>query len=441
MPVAEVDMKLKLIILNLLSTQIFAFSPANLLKRVHFPPQLSQDASEIYFDKDGLDGSLRANPDLLKKADRIARFLHAKVPIRRSKIRRLVAFIDLIRSETTEGLGAASLYVPQNRERPFSIQIYSNGHTYINLEDADPEKKKGGYKRFARALDYDNELLYAHLRAEVKDFYNLKKQIKELEFMESLSDSPETINFRDTDIYVAKEGEELKNTLSIHTELYDNDLRIYKAKWKTPRTLLTLLYGVTKALHEMHRHSIVHRDLKAANYFVRERDGRLHIVLADFGLSQSPDDPRFGLNLCGTRGFMAPESCQRWASRRSAFANFDEGKAADVFSLGMVFREILWGDRESPDSNALTKLNYAALPPKNSDKGVDLKEVDERFEGFVTAHEAAFPHLDKASPAAKCIFSLDALSWRILAPHADERPTTGEILQILEDLDTSSLCS
>ncbi|MBI2602972.1 MAG: protein kinase [Deltaproteobacteria bacterium] len=428
-------------ILNLLSTSLLAVTPAHLIKRVHFPPRLSQEVAYTLYDSASLKATLEERSDILQKANRLANILSTKLPVRRSKIQYMVAFIEKNRQEHPDVIGLGSLYIPKNHELPFSIQVYDNGHTYINLEEADPEKKKGGYKSFARALDYDNETFYAQLRTEVKDFYNLKKQIRELEIMDLLRDSPEALNYRDTDIYVVKEFDEAKHILSIHTEVYDTDLRSFKGQREDTEQLLTLLKGATKGLHAMHQHSVVHRDLKAANYFFRERAGTREIVIADFGLSQSADDPRFGLNLCGTRGFMAPESCHRWASDRSAFRTLAEGKAADVFSLGMVFRELIWGDQASPDSKALTQLNYAALPPKTSGKTLDPKEVESRFESFVTAYGASYPQVGDVRPRTKCLFILNALTWKMLDPHAHDRPSAEYVLQSLQDLDRTQLCA
>lgn len=72
----------------------------------------------------------------------------------------------------------------------------------------------------------------------------------------------------------------------------------------TPLSAKSILAGVAEGLHDMHRHHMLHCDLKPANILVR--DGRVGL-LCDFGLSQCVRHPRRGGPM-GTSSTMSDES-------------------------------------------------------------------------------------------------------------------------------------
>ena len=110
--------------------------------------------------------------------------------------------------------------------------------------------------------------------------------------------------------------------------------------------------AIGRALVEAHSHGILHRDLKPSNVFLG-RDGRLRVL--DFGLAklhdlpapsadESPDEPPAiqvsGRGLKGTPGYMAPE---QW--RRAPVS-----PATDLWALGTILFELLWGRRPFADA-------------------------------------------------------------------------------------------
>ncbi|MCH7884702.1 MAG: protein kinase [Planctomycetes bacterium] len=86
------------------------------------------------------------------------------------------------------------------------------------------------------------------------------------------------------------------------------------------------------ALHYAHGQGIIHRDIKPAN-LILSTDGR--IMIADFGLAKSEDDPSVTLTgaLIGTVRYLSPE--QAMAKRISV------DHRTDIYSLGATMYELL----------------------------------------------------------------------------------------------------
>jgi len=96
---------------------------------------------------------------------------------------------------------------------------------------------------------------------------------------------------------------------------------------------LGLAAQAARALAQLHRQKLVHRDVKPANFLLRA-DGTL--VLADFGLAVEAGalDPASGAGaVVGTPRYVAPEQLQ----------GAPAAPAADVYSLGVLLYELLCG--------------------------------------------------------------------------------------------------
>ncbi|MEM6997190.1 MAG: serine/threonine-protein kinase, partial [Myxococcota bacterium] len=104
-----------------------------------------------------------------------------------------------------------------------------------------------------------------------------------------------------------------------------------------PRTAAHIIYQCCEGLAEAHARGIVHRDLKPENIFV---DHGSFTKLLDFGLARSWDDSdvigaraTIGHMVVGTPHYAQPEQ----------LITTELTPAADVYSLAMVFYELLTG--------------------------------------------------------------------------------------------------
>lgn len=162
--------------------------------------------------------------------------------------------------------------------------------------------------------------------------------------------------------------------------------------WPALRRLGTEL---AEALREIHRAEVVHRDLKPSNVLLLESegdDGAVRVI--DFGISRAADsDVRTQTGMVmGSPPFMAPEQFSR---------PHEVGSAVDVFSLGAVLVYAATGHSPFEAENAyLAAYNTVHGEPR-------LGELPEQLRPLVS---------------------------RCLAKEPADRPTSGEVLELLAGL-------
>jgi len=131
----------------------------------------------------------------------------------------------------------------------------------------------------------------------------------------------------------------------------------------SPRETLELLGPLCEAVAAAHAAGIVHRDIKASNVMVSERDGQRSVKLLDFGIAKMLDADAVGQGLTepgtrlGTTGHMPPEQIR---GERT-----DE--RADIYAVGVLMYQLLTGEppfhAEHPRQIALLHLQAPAPRP------------------------------------------------------------------------------
>jgi two-component sensor histidine kinase len=124
---------------------------------------------------------------------------------------------------------------------------------------------------------------------------------------------------------------------------------------------LQLFAAVCEGVQHAHQKGILHRDLKPSNLLVMDQEGAARPKIIDFGVAKGLDQPLaestlwHAERLAGMPAYLAPE----------VLAGGEIDARSEVYSLGVVLRELLTGTVLAGD---LGRLSRAALAPDPAER-------------------------------------------------------------------------
>lgn len=205
-----------------------------------------------------------------------------------------------------------------------------------------------------------------------------------------------------------------------------------------PKRALTLVREVGTGLSAAHDKGVVHRDIKPDNIMLTKHGG---VKVVDFGIARVDDQvtklTATGMAI-GTPNYFSPEVCK----------GLGVDKRADIFSMGIVFYEMLTGsapfsadsplelmnnvvNAEIPDVTALhTEIDenvrmilYHMLEKKQEDRYQDFREVIADIDAYNAGQ--ALHYASKAPPVATIRITKPAVAESMFGPTPSPRAASG----------------
>jgi predicted Ser/Thr protein kinase len=160
-----------------------------------------------------------------------------------------------------------------------------------------------------------------------------------------------------------------------------------------PAEALAIVPQICDALQFAHDEGVVHRDVKPDNILL---DSKGRVKVADFGLAKLLDRAPADISLTGTNQvmgtphYMAPEQMQ---------GSHDVDHRADIYSLGVVFYEMLTG-----------QLPIGRFEPPSKKVQVDVRLDDVVLRSLQSEPDRRYQHVSEIGGAVKSLGGSGAVS-------------------------------
>lgn len=135
------------------------------------------------------------------------------------------------------------------------------------------------------------------------------------------------------------------------------------------RERVELFRTVCEAVHFAHQNLVIHRDLKPANILVT-RTGRPKLL--DFGIAQELEETQPALEMTARAGARGPFTIQYASPEQISGGTCTT--ASDVYSLGVIFHQLLSGKVPHADNGPITRLaeHWSQPGPTEGDANSNL---------------------------------------------------------------------
>jgi eukaryotic-like serine/threonine-protein kinase len=162
-------------------------------------------------------------------------------------------------------------------------------------------------------------------------------------------------------IYDLGEAEGIKFITMEYVEGEDLATVLHQRAKLPPHEAVNIIEQVCRALEAAHSVGVIHRDLKPQN--IMQEKGTRRILVMDFGLAKTLEGERMTQTgaMVGTMEYMSPE--------QALAGNLDQ--RSDIFSLGLIFYELLTGQTPFRADSAL-----ASLIKRTQERVVPVSEFD-----------------------------------------------------------------
>ncbi|KAL4510293.1 hypothetical protein ABPG72_008183 [Tetrahymena utriculariae] len=237
---------------------------------------------------------------------------------------------------------------------------------------------KGGFGVVLRAFSkkLQSDVAIKCLKVEKKN--NFEKLKKECETIQKFKETKYLLKSFDTFQVVTKE----LSLIFMVTEICQGDLSalISSEKKLNKLEILRIFVQLLLGLLEMENHETLHLDIKPPNILFKEQQGHYLVKYADFGLSKNVScEKGYTTHLTnegGTYVYISDEVLNE--KRHYSFKT-------DIYSLGVVFVELLIGRQIRQDEAAL--LRYNGINQVQQNEINDEYLVDNVIKKMVVKHE------------------------------------------------------
>eukprot|EP00010_Vexillifera_abyssalis_P006446 CAMPEP_0201547248 /NCGR_PEP_ID=MMETSP0173_2-20130828/3703_1 /ASSEMBLY_ACC=CAM_ASM_000268 /TAXON_ID=218659 /ORGANISM="Vexillifera sp., Strain DIVA3 564/2" /LENGTH=399 /DNA_ID=CAMNT_0047956239 /DNA_START=155 /DNA_END=1354 /DNA_ORIENTATION=- len=166
-----------------------------------------------------------------------------------------------------------------------------------------------------------------------------EKLLLEIKTLQSLPAHPNVIRY----LFHTLSSNQIRLFTTLYSRTLGEQLYIWREANDKPsiECVINMTMDLVKGICFLHRHDIIHRDIKSANVFVVLTPYRSikKLVIGDFDSCKDVSSIQNTSTLMGTRGYMAPE-----IDSQNKY-----NKKVDIWSLGIVLYEILTLD--APPNN------------------------------------------------------------------------------------------